>query len=87
MTDPFSSLRATESSIWDTMASNADYAFFDDTTAKALYHEAFFAPGDWDPSQLQAIREDLRDYLMNEYGFDFDAEFDWEAWREAYGSA
>jgi hypothetical protein len=32
-------------------------------------------------------REWLDEYLADEYGFDFDDWFDWEAWRDAYSEA
>ena len=32
-------------------------------------------------------REWLDEYIMEEYGFDFDQFFDWEAWRDAYSEA
>lgn len=69
-----------ENAMWD------DVGGFDDLYAQALYHEAYFAMehrGD----ELTAVRDELQDYLLREYGIDFEAEFDWDAWREAYSEA
>lgn len=59
---------------------------FDDRHAQALFNEGYFnfeLPSD----ERVAIREALDEYLMNEYGIDFDEIFDWEAWRDAYGAS
>lgn len=57
---------------------------FNDPVAQALYHEAYFSRGTWETEELGAIRDNLRSYLMDEYGINFDEVFDWAAWREAY---
>jgi hypothetical protein len=57
---------------------------FHDATAEALYHAAYFERNTWDPEQLSTIRETLNSYMMDEYGVDFEEQFDWDAWREAY---
>lgn len=59
---------------------------FDDRVAQALFNEGYFN-FDIDSSDRMAIREALDDYMMSEYGVDFNEIFDWEAWREAYGEA
>lgn len=65
----------------------SDSGAFDDPVAQTLFNEAYFSPGSWDSDQISAIRDELANYLMDEYGVDFDAVFDWEEWREAYESA
>lgn len=57
--------------------------FYSDRVAEALYHEAFFN-FDMREGEVSAIRDNLRGYLMDEYGVDFDEVFDWAIWREAY---
>jgi len=57
---------------------------FDDRVAQALFNEAYFNFDISTPERV-AIRETLDDYMMREYGVDFDDIFDWQAWREAYG--
>lgn len=57
-----------------------------DRTAEALFHEAYFVRGQDDPERVAAIREALSDYMMQEYGIDFERDFDWETWRETYES-
>lgn len=37
------------------------------------------------PEERSDALDELRDYLWDEYGIDFDQEFDWESWREWYG--
>lgn len=59
---------------------------FNDGTAQALFNEGYFNH-DIGSDERIAIRDALNDYLLQEYGIDFDAVFDWEAWREAYGEA
>ncbi len=84
MSGPFdftSSFGQLESALYD----EAFGADFYDPTAQALYHEAYFNRGVWEPEELSAIRESLNSYLIDNYGIDFDAVFDWDAWREAYG--
>jgi hypothetical protein len=84
MSDPFSSFGKLENELWSSMAESADFTFTNDARAMALYHEAYFNPGAWDSSSVQAIRDELHNYMMDQYGYDFEAEFDWDAWREAY---
>jgi hypothetical protein len=69
-----------ENAMWDNVAG------VDDRHAQALYHEAYFAM-EHSGDELTAVRDALQDYLLQEYGIDFYAEFDWEAWREAYSEA
>lgn len=86
MSDPFAFLpqewSETESEIWQN--SFGDFDAFYDPIAQAMYNEAFFN-FDAREGQISAIRDALEEYLAAEYGIDFDAEFDWDAWRDAYG--
>lgn len=79
MSGPFSEFARAEQSLWaDTFGEN-----FMDRTAQALFHEGYFAM-EHQKEELSAVRQALQDYLADTYGFDFEAEFDWVAWREAY---
>lgn len=83
MSDPFDELSGAEQSLWiDSFSINENLYY--DATAQALFHEAYFNPGEWEADQLSAIRDNLTEYLWNTYRIDFDEVFDWEAWREAY---
>lgn len=87
MSEPFDfipqSWSHSEAEIWYDAFGQYDQ-IFDDRIAQALYDYGFFN-FDISPDERQAIRENLYDYLMDEYGIDFDQVFDWEAWRAAYG--
>lgn len=50
-----------------------------------LFQEAYFDRS-LDPADRALIQDYLEDYLANEYGIDFNAEFDWDAYREWYDS-
>jgi hypothetical protein len=81
--DDFAShFSATEDFLWNDAFGNE----FQDTTAQALFHAAYFDQ-DYTTSERVAIREALAEYLEDEYDIDFDDVFDWEAWRESYGEA
>lgn len=86
MSDPFAFLPQnwsdTESEIWQN--SFGEFDVFYDPVAQTLYNEAFFN-FDAREGEVSAIRTALEEYLEREYGIDFDAEFDWDAWRDAYG--
>lgn len=59
---------------------------FDDRVAQALFNEGYFN-FDITTSERSAIRDALHDYMIDTYDVDFDEIFDWQAWREAYGTA
>lgn len=80
MTDPFNDFSSAEDALW----SDAFGEEFFDPTAQALFHAAYFAPGEYEPDELSAIREQLASYLDAEYDIDFNEVFNWDAWREAY---
>lgn len=71
--------------LYDEMA-GANPAVYNDRFAQALYDTALF---NWDVSREDraAVLHGLRDHLWNEYGIDFDDQFDWEGYRAAYDEA
>lgn len=87
MSDPFAFLpqewSERESEIWN--SSFGEYDALYDPVAQALYNEGYFN-FDIDSDQRAAIRDALDEYMSQEYGIDFDDVFDWDAWRDAYGS-
>jgi len=56
-----------------------------DDFAKMLF-DIGFVHGDESPDVVSAARDMLNEWLDEEYGIDFDQEFDWETWRELYGT-
>lgn len=72
----------TENLLWN----DAFGGEFNDSTAQALYHAGYFDQ-DYSTDQRVAIREALDQYMMDEFGIDFNESFDWDAWRESYGEA
>jgi hypothetical protein len=73
---------ATEDLLWN----DAFGSQFNDQTAQALYHAAYFDQ-DYSTDERVQIRQAFADYLADEYDIDFDDVFDWETWRESYGVA
>lgn len=69
--------------LFDDMAGH-DSRMFNDPWVQNLYDAALF---DYDISKNDraAVMTALRDYMMDEYGVDFDDAFDWEGFRAAYG--
>ena len=65
-----------------------DIALNDDLLNDAVLQQAFdigwFSP-DVDTEYREAAREYVIEWLDQEYGIEFDAVFDWDAWRENYG--
>ena len=61
-----------------------EFGVTSDGVAESLFHAAYFE-FDRSTDEINAIRDTLDQYLMDEYGIDFDAAFDWEAYREMYG--
>lgn len=49
-----------------------------------LYQEAYFDQEILTPDRVMA-REALESYMWDEYGIDFEVEFDWYGWREFMG--
>jgi hypothetical protein len=73
-----------EMDMYERMAHDTDA--LDDPMMQSMFDLAYF---DQDVSHdiRENAREWLDEYIADEYGFDFDDWFDWEAWREAYGEA
>jgi hypothetical protein len=82
---PFDDLRGAEQELWNSAFGGEYFEVMQDRHAQALFHEAFFRRDAWDSDQLGTLRDSLREYLYDTYDIVFDAVFDWEAWREAYG--
>lgn len=57
----------------------------EDNTLQMLFHEAMFDM-DLDAASRAYVYDELMDYLWDEYGIDFELDFDWEAYREWYES-
>lgn len=79
--DEFLDWSDTESQLFEDMAHGTDA--LDDPLLQALYNAAYFDM-DLHGRELNAVREALHDYVLDQYDFDFAEFFDWEAWREAY---
>lgn len=58
---------------------------FEDRELQDLFHDALFDL-DIDREEREHAYDDLVDYLYEEYGIDFEADFDWEGYREWYDS-
>jgi hypothetical protein len=74
---------STEGNLWSDLVDDLPSAL-DDRLAQALYHEAYYDHDILTPERIGA-REALEDFMWDEYGIDFEAEFDWDAWREFMG--
>lgn len=72
-----------EITLWEKLAENHP-GLADDWQAQALYDTAMFAD-DITEAQKEQARDWLDEYLAENYGFDFEIEFDWEGFREWYG--
>lgn len=57
----------------------------DDEWLQFLYGEVFW--GDYAGDERQLIYANLVSYVEDEYGYEWEDIFDWEAWREAYDAA
>lgn len=71
-------------SVYEDLASGT--TALNDRIAQELFDAGFVSMDYADSGLLNGIRESLSSYLMSEYGIDFDDVFDWDAWREAYGT-
>lgn len=59
---------------------------FQDPELQDIFHEALF-DDDIDARSRAESYDDLIAYLWDEYGIDFEADFDWESYREWYDAA
>lgn len=57
-----------------------------DEKAEMLFHAGYFSDG-LTPGEYDAVKDALSEYLQEEYGFEWDDYFDWEAWREWYDAS
>lgn len=62
-----------------------DGAMLNDDHLQMLFDTAYFEEG-ITPQERHDVREALSEYLAEEYDVDFDAAFDWEAYRDHYDS-
>jgi hypothetical protein len=67
----------------DVFGGQAELGWQDDF-AKMLFDIAFVHP-DESPDVNASARDMLYEWMEQEYGIDFEADFDWETWRELYG--
>jgi hypothetical protein len=58
---------------------------FNDRTFQFLYDQSLFEWDHYTHDERVATQEAMKDYLFDNYGIDFDAVFDWEAYRANYG--
>ena len=65
-----------------------------DDYGHALLHMALYEPGEHSPDFYQSAYEilagngdDIAGYFAEEYDYDFEDQFDWDAYREWYDSA
>lgn len=71
----------------DMIADTGKRRLLDDDDLMSFYDIAFNTPrGEISGRDRDAIIEAIKEYVRDEYNFDFDRVFDWEAWREAYKS-
>lgn len=56
-----------------------------DRIAQQAFYAAFHPDSGFSHSRRDAFFEYLIDYAEDEYGIDFEEEFDWEGFREWYG--
>lgn len=68
--------------MWDSVTHGQSWA--GDDYAKSLFATAYV--DDVDPAVRGYAREALSDWFQEEYGLDWDDQFDWESWREWYNS-
>lgn len=71
-----------EFEMFDDLMRGMDIDDLNDTHLQDLYHDALFSGHE----HLGQEFDDLKDYLWDEYGIDFDEDFDWNAYREWYDS-
>jgi hypothetical protein len=73
-----------ERDLFDDLVDN-DSAMGRDHTLQELFDNALF-DFELDRGERMEARDDLRDYLWEVYGMDFDESFDWEDYRSWYDS-
>jgi hypothetical protein len=73
-----------EMDLYERMAHDTDA--LDDGMLQSMFDLGYFTP-DADHDDIVNARNWVDDYLMDEYGWDFDDYFDWDAWRDAYSES
>lgn len=68
--------------LFENMAHETDV--LQDNMLQQVFHVGFFDT-DVDHENRMAAREWVKEYVSEQYGFEFDEYFDWETWRELYG--
>ncbi len=86
--EPFDNWSDAEQEQWlDMVESSGHSELNDDAALMAFYDIAFNTPrGEMSGDDRAAVMEGLFDYIRDVYDFDFSDHFDWEAWREMYGT-
>lgn len=67
--------------LWDDVTNGRGW---EDEYGKFLFDNAFIAE-DLNSEERAHSRDLLKDWIIEEYGYDFDDVFDWETYREWYG--
>lgn len=70
--------------LYDDLMGDASHGGWEDDFAKMLF-DIGYVHGDEQPDVVAAAREMLNEWLADEYDIEFEAEFDWDTWRELYG--
>lgn len=85
--EPFEEWSRLEQDLWSGMVEASGHSeLWQDDTLMYYYDVAFNADkGDIEPEHRGAYMRALFDYVQEEYGFDMEVIYDWEAWREMYG--
>ena len=73
-----------QSALWNDFTLGAAPELHDDNIGQMLFHEALFDQ-DLTPEQRDVVYDAMVEYMMDNYGIDFDDVFDWENFREWYG--
>lgn len=61
-------------------------AAYDDDYLLSQFDTALFSFDDLDEYERAEALDDLKQYVWDEYGFDFDDFFDWDDYRDWYAS-
>lgn len=75
----------TENNLFDDLL-GGESEIMNDPELQDLFHEALFDMDVDERSRAEAYDE-LIEYLWDEYGIDFELDFDWEDYREWYDAA
>lgn len=73
--------------LFDEMASDYISDIFYDDSILQYYIGILFGDEPIGGEHWNQIHEQLVEYMLREYDFNFDAHWDWEAWRELYSTS